>query len=118
MRIIFKAIALGLIAAGAMFSGAASAHGHVRFGVTIGVPFYPWYAYDPYPYYGYPPYYPAYYPPAVVAEPSPPPTASVPPAPSYWYYCAESKAYYPYVQSCPSPWQPVPAEPPAQGPAR
>ena len=24
-----------------------------------------------------------------------------------WYYCAESKAYYPYVNNCASPWQRV-----------
>lgn len=28
---------------------------------------------------------------------------------SYWYYCADSAAYYPYVQQCPSGWQIVQA---------
>ncbi len=23
---------------------------------------------------------------------------------SYWYYCADAKAYYPYVQQCPAGW--------------
>jgi hypothetical protein len=27
--------------------------------------------------------------------------------PYYWYYCADSKTYYPYVSECPGGWQPV-----------
>jgi len=27
-----------------------------------------------------------------------------PPAPEYWYYCPDSKTYYPYAQTCPSGW--------------
>ena len=31
-------------------------------------------------------------------------------APSdYWYYCPSAGAYYPYVDSCPEAWVPVPA---------
>lgn len=41
-----------------------------------------------------------YVPPAYVY--APPPTA-------YWYYCPGAGAYYPYVQSCPEAWVPVPA---------
>jgi hypothetical protein len=26
-----------------------------------------------------------------------------------WYYCANPPGYYPYVQGCYAPWQPVPA---------
>ena len=33
-------------------------------------------------------------------QPEPPPA----PASSFWYYCAESKMYYPYVQQCPTGW--------------
>ena len=53
--------------------------------------------------YGYPPYYPyyPYEPVPVVAEPQ---TYIQQPAPSYWYYCEEAKAYYPYVQQCPGGW--------------
>src|SRR5690606_32082454 len=32
---------------------------------------------------------------------------TVSPAPAqqeYWYYCPDSGTYYPYVQTCPSPW--------------
>ena len=25
-------------------------------------------------------------------------------ASNYWYYCPDSRTYYPYAQSCPSPW--------------
>jgi hypothetical protein len=35
-----------------------------------------------------------------------------PPSVQYWYYCADSNAYYPYVSSCPRGWQAVPAIPP------
>jgi len=82
--------------------------GHVRFGVVIGGPFYPW-GY-------YPPYYP--YPPAVVTVPVTPPTyieqgdARASPQPSgTWYYCAASKTYYPYVKECPAGWQRVAPQP-------
>lgn len=35
----------------------------------------------------------------------------------YWYYCSNPPGYYPYVQYCSVPWQPVPAwTPPAYGP--
>ncbi len=30
---------------------------------------------------------------------------------SYWYYCAEAKAYYPYVSDCPGGWQQVVPQP-------
>lgn len=44
-------------------------------------------------------------------EAAPPPDAPLPapaaqPAP-VWYYCPDSKAYYPYVSQCGSPWQEV-----------
>jgi hypothetical protein len=87
-------------------------HSRARVGVFIGAPVFPFYA----PYYS--PYYPRYYyPPAVVtsppvyieqgsAAPAPPaPTAQGPSA--SWYYCPDSQTYYPYVQSCASPWQQV-----------
>jgi hypothetical protein len=100
---------------------------HSSVGVVIGVPFgvpgYYGYGY-PYGYSPYFPYYPPYpvYPPAVVAVPSTPPTyvqrdtgqpsvADTAPATSSWYYCSESKAYYPYVKQCPGGWQPVAPQP-------
>jgi hypothetical protein len=33
-------------------------------------------------------------------------------APYNWYYCQNPPGYYPYIQSCNGPWQPVPATPP------
>lgn len=35
-----------------------------------------------------------------------------------WYWCASANAYYPYVTSCPTGWQAVPATPPPPVPAR
>jgi len=36
------------------------------------------------------------------------PAAAEPtPEPYYWYYCVDSKTYYPYVQECPGGWQQV-----------
>lgn len=48
---------------------------------------------------------------APYAPVAPPVAASAPAAPSYWYYCRESRSYYPYVSQCASAWQPVPAAP-------
>jgi hypothetical protein len=30
-----------------------------------------------------------------------------PPPPQYWYFCAESNTYYPYVEICPGGWETV-----------
>jgi hypothetical protein len=62
-------------------------HGHGRVGVFVGAPvvFGGWAYASPYSY----------------------------PPPGYWYYCPYSRAYYPYVQECPGPWQPVVPHPPA-----
>jgi hypothetical protein len=91
--------------------------GHVRFGVTFGVPLFDPGYYSPY--YAYPyPAYPYAYPPVVVQ--SAPPVyveqgaaqTAPAPAPADWYYCPASKSYYPYVSECPGGWQRVPARPP------
>lgn len=80
-----------------------------------------WY-FHPQPVYPYPDPYPdpylAPYPPSVVViepppvyvQPLPPAPASPPPA-QFWYYCEAVGGYYPYVPSCPSGWQTVPATP-------
>jgi hypothetical protein len=88
--------------------GGHDGHGHI--GVVIGVPG-PWYPYGGYYPGGY--YYPYaspyYYPPAY-AVPSGPTTYTEQSAPApesgdnYWYYCADSKAYYPYAKQCPGGW--------------
>jgi hypothetical protein len=85
------------------------------------------YGYPAYPY-AYPFAYPYAYPPAVVVQPTPqvyieqapaaagpPPAAAQPGAPAYWYYCAESRTYYPYVRECPEGWMTV-VPPPASTP--
>jgi hypothetical protein len=66
-----------------------------RFGWWWAVPGYDWYAYD-YPVYPYPAY--------------PVPLPAPAPAGSYWYYCQNPAGYYPYVQQCAGPWQPVPPQ--------
>jgi len=82
-------------------------------GISIGGPFWgpSWY---------YPSYYYPYYAPAVEV-PSTPPVYIERSEPAddstlsdVWYYCPESKTYYPYVEECPDGWQTVPAEPPSQ----
>ena len=113
-------------------------HSHARVGIYIGAPllFAPWY----YPYASS--YY--YAPPVVVRErvvvreplvfydehgnpvpaeqpqvaQAPAPQPSVQPQPGApaptWYFCADSQKYYPYVQSCASPWQRVVPQSPPQ----
>jgi hypothetical protein len=116
MAIIRKLLLLFGIAAALAVSGPALAQGHfhggprVHFGFVFGGPLY----YPP-PYYYYPP---AYYPPAVIVPPAPQTyiergdAADSNSAQNDWYYCAESKAYYPYVKQCPGGWQRVAPSPP------
>lgn len=66
-----------------------------------------WYFYDA-PVYPYPdPLYPQ----IVIQTPpvAPPPAAA---SAQVWYYCKPAAQYYPYVTSCPSNWEVVPAHPP------
>jgi hypothetical protein len=58
-----------------------------------------WYFY-PAPIYPYPD---PYVPPGVVVAAPPAPPAPV----QYWYYCASSQTYYPYVSACSEGWTPV-----------
>src|SRR5512135_3120004 len=95
-------------------------HWHGSVGLYFGAPLFGYgygYGYG-YPYYAPYPYYPAYYPPVVQQapvyveqDPQPAPAAQ-PSAPTgYWYYCADSRAYYPYVKECPAGWQRVAPQP-------
>jgi len=96
--------------------------GHSNVGVRIVVdPFMFVPGYYPRPYYYAPYYYPPYYyPPSVVNVPSTPPVyiereAAAEPAPqssASWYYCADPKGYYPYVEQCRGGWQAVAPRPP------
>jgi hypothetical protein len=89
--------------------GGGSFHGHGGggAGVVIGPGVWwgdPWWWGPTGPYYGYPyygdPYYDSPYyaaPPVYIQQqPAPPP--------AYWYYCPDSRTYYPYVKECPSGW--------------
>ncbi len=97
-------------------SAFAHGRGRVHFGLHFGFPLYP-YAYPfsyyyPAPVYHYPPSY------SVRVAPSAPPVwverddAGREDAASWWYYCAQSRGYYPYVKSCPGGWERVPPAPP------
>src|SRR5262249_55207828 len=103
-------IALATVVLGLLATESAFAWHRARVGVGFyfGVPVAGYgYGYG-YPYYS-PPYYP-YYPPAAVVMPSQPQTyieqapqapQAAPPAQNFWYYCQDSRAYYPYVKDCP-----------------
>jgi len=102
-----------LMLLGVLGSGVAYARGpNVHFGVAIGGPAYwPGYYYGAHDYYLVPPFYVA------PAMPTPAPVymereLAADTAVSWWHYCAESKAYYPYVKVCPGPWQRVAPQPP------
>ena len=57
------------------------------------------------------------YPAPVVVQPAPvtyveqAPAAQAQAPASYWYYCSDSRAYYPYVKDCPGGWQRVSPQP-------
>ena len=105
-----RAACASVLLLGAIASGSAAAHG-VRFGFHFGFPLYA-------PVWSYPaPAY--YYAPPVVTVPAAPSVyiergdLQAAPAPEhYWYYCPDSKTYYPYVQNCTSSWQRVSPRPP------
>ena len=130
------ALTLMSVALAASEAALAQHHrGHARFGVYVGAPYYYSPFYYPRPYYSSPYYYPpSYYPPSyyppyyapVVATPAAAPvyveqgSSAVAPAPApqassqqnWWYYCTESRAYYPYVKDCPAGWQRIAPQPP------
>ena len=107
---------------GGYYRGGGYQGGYYRgnVGVVIGGPFWgsPWY--NPSYYYPYQPYYYPYYAPTVEVPAEPPvyieryqsKPSSTPSG--VWYYCSDSKTYYPYVKECPGGWQTVPAEPPSE----
>lgn len=115
MRIAILALSLVAIS---LASPDAEAHrrGGARVHLFVGGPWY-------YPWYWGPPVYYHYSPAPVVVhreervyvekdeiEPAP---AENPAA--WWYFCEESKTYYPYVKSCPAGWKKVrPNTPPPQ----
>lgn len=112
LKLFFVVAAMGFASIGTAWADHyhhGSGHGH--FGVYID-PWGPWF---------YPPalyYPPAYYPQVIVQQPpvyveqSAPASAPATPA-YYWYYCAASQTYYPYVKECPAGWQKVVPQPPS-----
>lgn len=102
-------LALLVALAGVMASEPALAHGRgrVTFGLHFGPYWGPWWYYPP-PYY-YSPYYPV-----VPAQPTTYIEQGSAPAADagWWYYCDQSRGYYPYVRECPTGWQRVPPAPP------
>ena len=71
--------------------------------------------------YGTPPAGPGYYGPAALpasynAPPQAAPYYAAAPAQpqAEWYYCADSRSYYPYARECPGGWQRIPAQPPSR----
>jgi hypothetical protein len=98
-------------------------HGHGGdYSFYYGWPYWGWAWY--YPYY-YPYYYPNAYPysyyypstapsvPQEYIQRSEPENPAAREPSNVWYYCPDTKAYYPYVKECPGGWQTVPAEPPS-----
>lgn len=132
-KTILSTVAATLLIATSLPADARGGHGHshARIGVYIGAPVVigGWWG-APRPYYS-PAYY--HYPPApvvvreVVREPLvfydergnpvpaqaqiPPQTAAAAPT---WFFCPDSQTYYPYAQTCASPWQRVAPHPPPQ----
>ncbi len=113
MRTALLAISLFVAALAAADADAHGPRGRVHLGIHLGAPWY-------YPFW-YHPWYPApYYSESVVVQRSEPPVyverdepASAPQG--WWYYCEQSKSYYPYVKSCPSGWQKVAPTPRPEG---
>lgn len=77
-------------------------HGHgVRFGFVVGPFWGPWYP-------------PPHYAPVIVERVSPPvyiERSSDSGSANFWYYCAATRAYYPYVKQCAGGWQQVAPRP-------
>ncbi len=113
-------------------------HGGPRVSIYLGAPIYHRPHYVAPPVYYAPPIYhaprviysePLVYSPPVVHVPrvhSPPvyverndlsvaPPAPAPEASGFWFFCADSNTYYPYVTQCATPWERVSPTPPSAG---
>jgi hypothetical protein len=109
MKLVKVTLALAMLLGAVASEPALANHqrgGRVHFGFVFGGPL--WYPY-PYPYYAYPPVVVREAPPTTYIEQGSAETA--PAQQGYWYYCADSKAYYPYVKDCPGGWQRVAPQP-------
>jgi len=112
-KIIYLFVAILVLLFAVVVPVYAHGGGYVRGGIWIGGPVWPWWG--P-PYY---PYYPYYYsePPVVIQQaPVYEQQAPVEEQQSYWYFCPDAKAYYPYVKQCPGGWMKViPNQSPPKG---
>lgn len=135
IRLLSQFLSIFLVALSA--SEPASAHGGWggggRVGIYLGAPIGFSFGYSPFPYYRAPYYGPSFYAPAPVyyspvqqpaqiiyserrveqpinSQPSSINTAKNV-QDSWWYYCAASKAYYPYVSKCSEGWLRVAPQP-------
>lgn len=92
-------------------------HGHGRVIISGGVYLGPgWWDPWPGPYYSHR-YYPYYAQPPIVIQQQPVYEEQAAPEQYYWYFCPDSKTYYPYVKQCPGGWLKVVPKPEApQGP--
>lgn len=102
-RIFFLILAISVLLFAGVLPVSAHGRGFVRGGIWIGPGWGPWWG---------PPVYPYYYaPPPVVIQPQPPVYEQQAPQVEeqqyYWYFCPDSKTYYPYVKQCPSGWMKV-----------
>jgi hypothetical protein len=80
------------------FHGRHGGHrGHFGMSVWVGPglwwPYYPHYSYYP--------------PPPVIVQEQPEPYIQEREEDRYWYYCPDSRGYYPYVRKCPNGWMKV-----------
>jgi hypothetical protein len=96
------------------YSGHGHGYGHYRhnrghhssFSFVLGAPLY-WpsyyrpYAYRPYGWYAQPPVIVQQAPVTYVQRETPPATVATE---EYWYFCPDTRSYYPYTQTCPSEW--------------
>lgn len=115
LKLIVAILVLMIAATGSAWADHGRFRSHVFVGVGVGPYWDPWYYYPPPAYYYPPPVY--YYPPPPVVYASPPvyverARSPAPSANNYWYYCAASKRYYPYVTECPGGWRRVAPTPP------
>jgi hypothetical protein len=109
MKTALLAISFFVAALAAADADAHGPRGRVHLGIHLGAPWYPFW---------YHPWYPApYYSESVAVQRSEPPVyverdepAAAPPQ-AWWYYCDQSRGYYPYVQTCPGGWKKVPPAP-------
>jgi len=93
-----------------VLSAQARGHGHYS-GSHVGVWVGPGWVAGWGPWWGVPayPYYYNYWEPVVYQEESPVYVEPTPQAEeqTYWYFCPDSRNYYPYVKECPNGWMKV-----------